>query len=231
MSRESPRQKPEGFLLAGAGATLAGWGATVSIGGERRRISKERQRLGRKLRSTGEESEWSCELQEAAMAELAWLNAYTGQTFDELLARERTHRIDSLVLAFEEAIEQGLAREEGDDLTTEEKTVLTIEALEREVNHGGFEHFFVCATQFAPEIVQALRRIGCPKVAAIAEDAIDALRLPVVSVAEIESVIYDDNDERDQALCECDGRFFEYPEPIAERLFGFIKANKSKIRL
>ena len=33
------------------------------------------------------------------MAELKWLDGYTGQTIDGLLAMEGTHRIDSLVLA------------------------------------------------------------------------------------------------------------------------------------
>lgn len=164
------------------------------------------------------------------MAEPVWLGGYAGQTVGELLALEHTHRIDSLLLAFEQAIGQKAAREGDDRLTIEEQTVLAVEALEREVNNGGFHQFFVnSSAQYAPTIVGALRRIGCPKVAAITVDAIAALRLPVLSVGDIENVIYDDDDERDKVLGDCDGRFFEYPEPIADRLFAFIKANKSKI--
>jgi len=164
------------------------------------------------------------------MAELAWLDGYSGQTVDQLLALEGTYRIDSLVLAFEQAIDQKAAREGSERPTTEEQTVLAAEALERELNNGGYHQFFVnSSVQYAPIIVEALRRIGCPQTVAITEDAIAALRLPALSVGEIEKVIYDDDDMRDKTLGECDRRFFEYPECIEERLFGFIKASKSKI--
>ena len=163
------------------------------------------------------------------MPEPTWLEGYSGETVEQLLALEGTHRIDSVVLAFEQALDQKAAREGSEGLTTEEQTVLAVEALEREVNNGGYHQFFVNTMEFAPVIVQALRRIGCPKVAAITEDAIGALRLPVLSVGEIEKVIYDDDDIRDKALGECDAQFFEYPECIEGQLFAFIKANKSKI--
>lgn len=165
------------------------------------------------------------------MPELTWLDGYSGETVEQLLALEGTHRIDSLVLAFEQAIDQKAAREGKGSLTVEEHTVLAVEALEREVNNGGYDQFFVNTMEFAPVILAALRRIGCPKVAAITEDAIRALRLPELSVSEIEKVIYDDDDQRDKALGECDGCFFEYPESIENRLFAFIKQNRSTIRL
>ena len=40
------------------------------------------------------------------MTEPVWLDEYSGQTVDELISLESTHRIDSLVLALEEAIDQ-----------------------------------------------------------------------------------------------------------------------------
>ncbi|MFO0972931.1 MAG: DUF4375 domain-containing protein [Phycisphaerae bacterium] len=166
------------------------------------------------------------------MSELPFLEGYSGETVAELLALEHTHRIDSLLLAFEAALDQKAAREGAESLTTEEVTVLAIEGLEREVNNGGYHQFFVnSSVQYAPAIVTALRRIGCPKVAAITEDAIAALRLPLLSVAEIEAVICDDDESRDEVLGACDRQFLEYPEPIADRLFAFIKANRSTIRL
>jgi len=165
------------------------------------------------------------------MPELTWLDGYSGETVEQLLALEGTHRIDSLVLAFEQAIDQKAAREGSGSLTVEEQTVSAVEALEREVNNGGYHQFFVNTMEFAPVIVHTLRRIGCTKAAGITEDAIAALRLPSLSVGEIEKVIYDDDDQRDKALGECDHRFFEYPESIENQLFAFIKANRSKIRL
>ncbi|NOT01228.1 MAG: DUF4375 domain-containing protein [Phycisphaerales bacterium] len=161
---------------------------------------------------------------------LIFLDGFSGETVGQLLALEETHRIDSLVLAFEQAIAQKAAREGSESLTIEEQTVLAVEALEREVNNGGYLQFFVnSSVEFAPIIVGALRRIGCPSVAAITESAISALRVPALSVGAIQRVIDDDDDIRDKVLGECDGRYFECRESIEDRLFSFIKANKSKI--
>lgn len=64
-----------------------------------------------------------------------FLAGYSGQTTDELIALASNYRIDSIVLAFEQALDQrSLARE----LTVEESWILAIEALEREVNNGGY---------------------------------------------------------------------------------------------
>jgi hypothetical protein len=87
------------------------------------------------------------------MPDLKWLDGYSGQTTNELLVLEGGCRIDSLVLVFEEALNQKVARNGDGGLTTEERVVLAIEALEREVNNGGYRLFFV------PIIVQALERI------------------------------------------------------------------------
>lgn len=165
------------------------------------------------------------------MPELTWLDGYSGQTVDQLLALEATHRVDSLILAFEQAINQKSARVGMEALTPEERTVLAVEALEREVNNGGYHQFFVNTMEFAPLIVEVLRRIACPQTAAITEAAIQALRLPELSVAEIEKVIYDDDDERDNKLGECDDRYFEYAENIEGQLFAYTKTHKHSFTL
>ena len=161
------------------------------------------------------------------MGELPWLD-YSGQSVDELLALEGKYRIDSLVIAFEEAIQRKEARDGSEVLALEEQTILAIEALEREVNNGGYHQFFVNSMEYAPIIIDSLRRIGCPKVAAITKDAIDALRLSEVSTEEIEKVIYDD-DSLFERLGACDSKFFEYPESIQDQLFSYIKRNKTNI--
>jgi hypothetical protein len=43
-------------------------------------------------------------------AGLNWLDEYSGQTVDELLALEGEYRLDSLVLAFEQALDQKTER-------------------------------------------------------------------------------------------------------------------------
>ncbi len=164
------------------------------------------------------------------MAELTWLDGYSGQTVERLLALEGTHRIDSLVLAFEQALDQKAAREGMQSLTDEERIVLAVEALEREVNNGGYHQFFVNSSrEFAPVIVEALRRIGCPRTAEITQTAITARRLPALTAEAIEETVYAEDAERDEILDRCDGQYFGGSENIEGQLFAFIEANKSRI--
>jgi hypothetical protein len=44
------------------------------------------------------------------MPDLNWLDGYSGESVDELIALEGTYRTDSLVLAFEQAMDQKAAR-------------------------------------------------------------------------------------------------------------------------
>src|SRR5258708_24654240 len=75
-------------------------------------------------------------------SDLQWLDRYSGQTVEQLLALQGKFRTASLVLAFEQAIVQKAAREARHRLTDGERVVLALEALEREVNNGGNAHFF-----------------------------------------------------------------------------------------
>ncbi len=162
------------------------------------------------------------------MSEPIWLDGYTGQSVDELLALERTHRIDSIILAFENAIE---SRDHSVPLMPEEQIILAVVALNREVNHGGFGHFFAYESRYTPLIVGALHRIGCPKTAEITEKAIRGMRLPELTENAIEQIIFDDDEDRDACFDECDLRFFEYEEDIDAHLLAFIKANKRRFHL
>lgn len=163
------------------------------------------------------------------MPDLQWLDRYNGESFDELVALEACYRIDSLVLAFEQAMDQKAARVGMNKLTDEERVILAIEALEREVNNGGYGQFFVNTPEFAPIIVDALRRIGCPKVAEITDRAVKVVQNVPMTGEEIENGAWEDNEERDDALGECDALYFEGPENIEGSLFAFIKANRAKI--
>src|SRR2546421_9028027 len=110
------------------------------------------------------------------MPDLQWLDRYNGESFDELVALEGSYRIDSLVLAFEEAMDQKAARVGENKLTGEERVILAVEALERELNNGGYGQFFLNTPAYAPIIVDALRRIGCPKVAEITDRAVNIVQ-------------------------------------------------------
>jgi len=165
-----------------------------------------------------------------AMAELEWFDCYTGETLEQLIALEGNYRIDSLVLAFEQAMDQKAARVGDRTLSEEERVILAIEALEHEVNNGGYGQFFVNSSEYAPIIVDALRRIGCPRTAEITEKALTIVQRIPITAEEIENGTWDENDERQQLLSECDGLYFEGPENIEESLWAFIKANGDKIK-
>jgi uncharacterized protein DUF4375 len=141
---------------------------------------------------------------------LPWLD-YGGQTTDELLALADAYRTDSIVAAFEEALDR--KAEAARSLSGPEQVVLAVEALEREVNNGGFSQFFFNSSrQYCDRVVGALEQIGCPKAAAITRRAVAAA-----------------GDE--ETLDRCDHEYYAAGEDIAGRLLEFIRANRSDIRL
>jgi hypothetical protein len=162
------------------------------------------------------------------MSNLNWLDGYSGETVDELIGMAATHRIDSIVLAFEQALDQKAARVGDENLSSEERIVLAVEALEREVNNGGYSSFFTNSSQeYAPIIVDALHRINCPKTAEVTTRADEIRQLTPLIDARGQQIA---NPERDQALSACDGHYFESAENIGQRLFDFIKSRRAQIK-
>jgi len=159
-----------------------------------------------------------------------WFDAYDGETTEELLALEGTHRIDSLVLAFEEAIQRKAA---SGPISREERYVLAIEGLEREVNNGGYSQFFLNSShEFVDVIEEALLAIGCPKTAAITANATGALGLSgELSPEKAEQVVLADDDAVREALDDCDARYYENDEAIADKLFDWIKRHRTAVRV
>jgi Domain of unknown function (DUF4375) len=162
------------------------------------------------------------------MAGDAWLDGYNGETTEELLALEDSHRIDSLVLAFEEAIQ----RKEG-PISKEERYVLAVEGLEREVNNGGYEQFFINSSrEFVDVIEEALLATGSPMTAAVTKDAIGALGLgEALTPEQAEERALSGDEALREALGACDGRYYESGEDIAGNLFVWIKSNRTRVRL
>ena len=159
-----------------------------------------------------------------------WLE-YSGESADQLLSLEGKYRIDSLVLAFEQAISQKAERRGVQNLSDEERIVLAVEALEREVNNGGYHQFFANSSrEFAPIAVGSLQTIGCKKTASITQRAIKALGISDVTAEAIDTAMTADGQQRLAKLNRCDASYYKSAEPIAERLFAFIKANKASIR-
>jgi hypothetical protein len=166
------------------------------------------------------------------MPDPKWLQRYSGETAEELLSLEGQYRIDSLVVAFEQALDQKASRLGNAALSEDERIVLAVEALEREVNNGGYSQFFLnSSSEYAGIIVDSLRRVGCPVTAGITQKAINALKLTSSSVDQIEAAMAAENEDWDEELGRCDDSYYNSGEDIAGRLFAFIKANVTNISL
>jgi hypothetical protein len=142
---------------------------------------------------------------------------------------ESYYRIDSLVLAFEQAIQQ----KPTEKLSQVETDILAVEAMEREVNNGGFHQFFVNSSkEYAAILPSSLDRIGCPIASNIASDALTCLKINGdVTVAKIDTTMSDPGWSAVSDLALIDGRYFQNREQIADRLFAYIKAKKHDISI
>jgi len=159
--------------------------------------------------------------------DLVFLESYSGQSTDELIDLEGTHRVDSIVLAFEQALQSKAS------LTREEKVILAVEAMEREVNNGGFNQFFCNSSRdFVPDICDALSVIDCPEPAELARSAMTILGVDVSMTSDdIEDISCDASDEQNEQLGELDAVYYRGEEPVADKLFEFIKTNRSSITI
>ncbi len=159
-----------------------------------------------------------------------FLQDYSGQTTDELLQMSDRYRIDSIVGAFESAIQKKMVSR---GISSEERCILAVEALEREVNNGGYHQFFVnSSNEFVPDIVSALGAIGCPTTAQITSDAIALLQIEGELTREAcDEAASERYEELSEPLGECDSRFYAYEDPIADRLFAWIQQNKALVSI
>jgi hypothetical protein len=118
-------------------------------------------------------------------------------------------------------------------LSAEEVVILAIEALEREVNNGGYEQFFTNSSkEYASVIIDALNRIGCVQVADLTNRAISALAIKgALTVDAIDHAMRSEHGERMEKLSKYDEQYFHLRTDLAESLFEFIKSNRAKIVL
>lgn len=165
------------------------------------------------------------------MTNLEWFESHSGETAEQLLSLEGKYRTDSLVVAFEQAIGQKAVREGEDKLSNEERAVLAIEALEREVNNGGYSQFFLNAPEFAAIIVDSLVAIDCLKTAEITRRATRALELSNLGASEVSTVMAGENEGIEEKLNECDAAYYDAGEDIAGQVLTFIKDRRSQFRL
>ena len=161
------------------------------------------------------------------MEEMPFFEEYSGETIEELILMEDRYRIDSLILALEQALDQKSARIGDASLSNAENVVLAIEALEREVNNGGYSQFFInSSNEFLSRIVSDLDLIGCEKTARLTAKAIEALGLAKISPASVEERAFGDDEALTVALEACDDAYFALCENIEGKLFAYLKANQ-----
>ena len=166
------------------------------------------------------------------MTQQPWHN-YAGESADDLFALSTTHRADSLVVAFETALAQKAASLGISALTQPEVDVLAIEALEREINNGGYRQFFInSSNEFAATVVEALRRIGCPSTASITQRALAALpQATALTPESLSAAMEQDDPSLDKRLEECNQAYFDAREDIATALLRYLIDQRESIKL
>jgi hypothetical protein len=153
-----------------------------------------------------------------------------GKSVDELLALANGNEIE-FIQTLEMAIQQKSERVGVDDLTEEEIIILAIEALEREVNNGGYGQFFVNSSrEYIPIIVHALLRVGCDKTAEITTSAIAAAGFQGLAPMALAEALDAYRATDDRELDEYDQLYYRAGENIGGDLIAFVKTNKNAIQ-
>jgi hypothetical protein len=161
------------------------------------------------------------------LAGLDWMDGYSGQSTEELLAFANHERLDLLAAAFEEGIREKIQKT--GSWNGVERTVVAVMALERAVQTDGFDGFFRNSSRrHALVIAGDLERIGCRAVANIARKAVDALGLRHLTARGIETAMNQEDRKRDRIFAQCDIAFYKRSR-IPKRVVTYIKANRGGI--
>ena len=118
-----------------------------------------------------------------------------------------------------------------DSLTSAERVIFLLDGLEREVNNGGFEQFFVnSAGDYSLDTPVALRSLGANRVAAIVERAL--VIFPGGQPARDRNVRQDQvqslSPKQRGELEGLDAEFLAYPEPLAALERKYVQAHRTE---
>ena len=123
------------------------------------------------------------------------------------------------------SVQEKEARHGYGSLAPPERIVFDVNALEAEVNNGGFHQFFFNSeADRVPEIIEALQAIGAFTVAGIVQEACSLFpaggpsRDRHARQEQLEQV----GDERFDAL---DERFYAYPDPLSQLVVAYWQKN------
>jgi hypothetical protein len=117
-----------------------------------------------------------------------------------------------------------------DSLTPAERVVYCLDALEREVNNGGFRQFFLNSSgDYSLDTPGALRTLGAVRVADIVEQALAVFpgRQPAQEPSLREAQVDALSPDQVATLEGLDDAFLEYPEPLAQLERRFVQANRT----
>ncbi len=118
------------------------------------------------------------------------------------------------------------------NLNEEQRVLYITQALEMEVNNGGFSQFFFNSDGcFGNELVASFEKICAMKTAEICKKAISIYGDKVPTDREEREDIITPDDEKEEErieeiLNECDDAFFEYEDDLLELSYQFIINNK-----
>lgn len=117
-------------------------------------------------------------------------------------------------------------------MTTAERVVLAVEALEREVNHDGYDGLFTNASEEVPYLVSSLLAIGAEAAADLTRSAIAILGIEgPLSAEAVAATMERDDSRRDDALDALDQRFYKEIRGVDTALLPYIRANRDQISL
>ena len=133
------------------------------------------------------------------------------------------------------ALQEKIAKKEGesgyDSLTEAEKIFLCVEAVENEVNNGGFhQYFFNSAGDSAQDAPAAFMAIGADYTAELVSRACavfpggEAPR----NRGERQDLLEEIGYEADETLGKLDDAFYEYQDDIAGLLLKYVKENRNQ---
>jgi hypothetical protein len=161
-----------------------------------------------------------------------WLEGDQGRSTDELIELAATHRIDSIILAFDEALGRKAARVGPSGLSLPERTVLAANALEDAVNCDGFDGFFRNDAEYAPIILDSLATIGASDAAELTRRAITTLGLEgPLTPDSVEAAMDRDDPDRDDRLDAIDQAWYQSVRGVADLLLDFIRSHRAEIVL
>ncbi len=122
---------------------------------------------------------------------------------------------------------------EPEKLSDEEKVIVYIEELEREVNNGGFSQFFNNSSgDYTEEVIQSLRKVGSVNFLRLVESAKSQFPNSFVPVdsTERQQILEEIENDASETWDRLDSEFYQYDEDIYALMIGYIESNVEKFR-